>query len=432
MTHLMNRRSMLKRSAAAGAGAMVLTNGILARGQSPNEKLNIACIGIGGRGSANVNGVKRENLVALCDVDKNRGGKMFEANPKAKQYTDFRKMLDELDSQLDAVVVSTPDHTHYHPAIMALRMGKHLYCEKPLAHSVAECRFITDEAKKQGVATQLGAQRHAMSNMHRVVELIKSGAIGQVTECHAWIGGSRGMPSMPSEFPEVPDHLDWDLWLGPAEYRQYSPAYCPYKWRFWWDFGTGETGNWGCHVLDIPYWALDLKYPTAVKASGPELDPERTPKSMHVEYTYPARGDQPGLPLHWYHTTKPPCIEEYGIEAKPPGTGVLFVGSKGMLMTSFGNHVLLPEDKFADFEYPEPFIPDSPGFHKEWILAAKGGEPATCNFDYSGPMAESVILGNTCYQLGKNFAWDAENLKAVGVPEAEALIHPTFRKGWEW
>ncbi len=430
MTRIFSRREMLRRSAMTGTAAMVLSNGILARGASPNEKLDLAVIGLGGRGGANLNGVSGESVVGLCDVDDERAGKAYEKFPKARKFYDFRVMLDEIGKQLDAVVISTPDHTHYHPAIMAMERGLHCYCEKPMAHAVSEVRQMTDLAREKGLATQLGVQRHTIPNMHRVVELIKGGAIGEVRECHAWIGGDRGMPDVPKEYPPVPAHLKWDLWLGPATDRPYSPAYSPYNWRFWWDFGTGEMGNWGCHILDIPYWALDLQYCNKVSATGPEVDPQRTPKSMSVRYEFPARGDLAPVALNWYHTkTGPPILKELGISLK--GANNLFIGSKGMLLCGFSSHVLLPEDKFADFERPEQTIPDSPGFYKEWITACKGGEAATCNFDYSGPMAETILLGNVAFRTGEAFAWNASELKSADCTAIDALNFPEYRKGWE-
>ncbi len=430
MPHAIHRREMLRRTAVTGSAAMVLTNGILAHGASPNEKLDIGVIGLGGRGSANLNGVAGENIVALCDVDDERAGKAYDKFSKARKFYDFRVMFEEMEKQIDAVVISTPDHAHFHPAMMAMERGMHCYCEKPMAHAVSEVRAMTDLAREKGLATQLGVQRHTIPNMHRVVELVKSGAIGKVRECHAWIGGERGMPAVPTEYPPVPAHLKWDLWLGPAAERPYSPAYVPYNWRFWWDFGTGEMGNWGCHILDIPYWALDLKYCTKVSATGPDVDPQRTSKSMAVRYEFPSRDEQPPVVLNWYHTkSDPPVLKELGIS--PNGANNLFVGSEGMLLCGFNSHVLLPEDEFGDFERPEPTIPDSPGFHKEWIGACKGGEAATCNFDYSGPMAETVLLGNVAYRTGEAFEWDAAELKSPGSTVIDGLNFPVYRKGWE-
>ncbi len=427
MTLRINRRRAIK-TAAAG---IAMYHGAAARttfaDESPNEKLNIACIGVGGRGSANVGGVKSQNLVAFADVDDKRAGKAYENHPKTKRFRDYRKLLDGVGKDLDAIVISTPDHTHFHPAYAAMQLGLHVYLEKPLAHNVWETRTLTDLARKNNLATQLGAQRHAMTNMHRVVELVQSGAVGTVTEVHSWIGGSRGMPDLPKDNPPVPESLDYDLWLGPAEYRPYHPSFCPYGWRFWWDFGTGETGNWGCHILDIPFWSLGLKYPNRVDASGPEIDPERTPKSMHVTYKFPATDKSDAVDLHWYHGT-PAILKKHGLSEK--GNNTLFIGTKGMLLCGFNQRKLLPEDQFVDFKPPEAFIPDSPGFHKEWISACRGGDAATCNFDYSGPMAETVLLGNVAYRAG-GFDWDSKTLGTGGSTKAQSLIRETYRKGWE-
>ncbi|MDR1291251.1 MAG: Gfo/Idh/MocA family oxidoreductase [Planctomycetaceae bacterium] len=446
-----SRRHVLKASAIFGSGILFLPNNILAHGQSPNEKLSVAFIGLGGQGKFQLDNIgdKQKNLVnvvALCDVDDVRAGDAYKRFEKAQKFQDFRVMFDKLENSIDAVTVSTPDHTHYHPVIRAIRAGKHVYCEKPLAHSVAEIRIITSEAARMKVATQLGCQRHAYRNMARVVELIKSGAIGDVTEVHSWIGTDRGMPAKPDGVGEPPSTLDWQNWLGPCPtdwkfaMTGNKSAFVPYNWRFWWDFGTGETGNWSCHILDLPFWALDLKYPIKVSASGQEVDVERTPKAMEVVYDFPARGGLPALKLYWSHTKKPACFEKFNIktpvknkENKDVNPNNLFVGTKGMIFAGFDRHALLPESDFKDFEYPKKMIPDSPGFHLEWINACKGGEPATCNFAYSGPMAEAAILGNTAFKAGhKTFEWDAENLIAKNCPEVQNAIKPDFRKGWEY
>ena len=424
------RRDFVKTTAAIGAGYWVSGAAMAADSPSPNEKLNVAVIGVGGRGSANLSGVSKENVVALCDVDDNRAGKAYDKFPKAKKYYDFRRMLEEMEREIDAVVISTPDHTHFHPAMMAMRMGKHCYCEKPMAHSVWEVREMTKLAAEKKLATQLGAQRHALENMHRVVELVQAGAIGDVGEVHSWIGGSRGMPKVPTDFPTVPSHLKWDLWLGPASNRKYSPAYCPYNWRFWWDFGTGETGNWGCHILDIPFWALGLTYPTRVDASGPTIHEQTTPKAMTTRFDFPAVGKRPAVVLHWYHAKDgPPILKEKGVSGK--GANTLFIGSEGMLICGFGSRKLLPEDKFSDYQPPDPTIPKSPGFHREWINACKGSPPATCHFDYTGPLTETVLLGNAAYRAGGGFTWNAADLTAEGNENAAQFIRPPFREGWE-
>jgi predicted dehydrogenase len=428
MSQTMHRRDLLKTTLALGTGYF-LRNSLASAADSPNEKLNVACIGVGGQGAANVKGLSSQNLLAFADVDDQRAAKTYEKFPQVKRYRDYRRMFDELHGKLDAVAISTPDHMHFHPAYMAMQLGLHVYLEKPLAHNLWEVRTLTDLARKKKLATQLGSQRHAMANMHRVVELIKSGAIGDVREVHSWIGGSRGMPDVPTNTLPVPAHLDWDLWIGPARFRPYHTAYCPYNWRFWWDYGTGETGNWGCHILDIPYWSLDLKYPTSVEAFGSRPDPERTPTSMHVKFDFPARGILPALALHWYHAAKgPDILRDRGLSEK--GNNNLFIGSKGMLLCGFKSLELLPKDKFASFKAPEPFIPDSPGFHNEFIQACKGGSAATCAFDYSGPMAETVLLGNLACRTG-NFDWDAQSLAPANNAQAQGMIREEFRKGWE-
>jgi len=431
MTQKINRREVLITTAAVGTGYWLGASTRRSRAaDSPNEKLNLAIIGIGGRGSANLKGVSSQNIVALCDVDDERAGGAYEKFPKAKKFYDYRKMLAEVENEIDAVVISTPDHTHFHPAMMTLDMGKHLYCEKPMAHNVWEVRTMTNLAKQQGVATQLGVQRHTLPSVHRSVELIQSGAIGTVVEVHSWVGGDRGMPSIPADKEAVPAHVKWDLWLGPTEAHDFHETYCPYGWRFWWDFGTGEMGNWGCHILDIPFWALKLGYPTRVDAEGPEIDSSRTPKSMSTHFEFPARDGRPALKLHWHHTkTGPAILKEKGIDAG--GHNTLFLGSKGMLLCGFKGYQLLPTETFENYQLPEPLIPQGPGFYNEWIGACQGGKAATCNFDYSGPLAETVLLGNAAYRSGAGFDWDSANLKTVGNDAAAKYIREEYRQGWQ-
>ena len=423
----LSRRDVLKHSALLGAGVFLGTGSRPVFGKGPNEKLNIACIGVGGRGASNVNGVSSQNLVAFADVDDERASGAYKRYPKATTYRDWRKMLDAHGSKLDAIVISTPDHTHFHPALAAMQLGLHVYMEKPLAHNVWETRMLTDLARKKGLATQLGAQRHAIPNMARVVEIVRSGAIGEVREVYSCCGGGRGMPEIPQDRPPVPSTLDYDLWIGPADYRPYHPSFCPYGWRFWWDYGTAEAGNWGCHILDIPFWALDLKYPERVDATGPAVDPERTPKSMQVTYKFPARGQHPPLTLHWSHG-KPAALAERKIPTDK--TNTVFIGSKGILTCDFGQYRLLPEADYADFTPPEPSIPPSRGFHNEWIAACRGEGPATCHFDYSGPLAETVLLGNVAYRTA-GFDWDPVTLTTKGCEKAASLIRESYRAGWD-
>ena len=436
MTRSINRRDLLKSAAALGTGLFLGTPNPRAFAAA-NEKINVGFIGIGGRGAANLGSMVRlgENVVALCDVDDARAGKAYQRYPKARKFKDFRRMYDAIAKQIDAVVISTPDHTHFHPAMAALQLGKHLYCEKPMAHSIWEVRQMTDLARKQKVATQLGVQRHTIPNVHRVVELIKAGAIGKVTEVHSWIGGTRGMSKIPEDRPEVPAHLDWDLWQGPVAPRPYHSTYCPYGWRFWWDYGTGETGNWGCHILDIPFWALDLDSPTHVSASGPPVHALTTPRSMATHMKFPTRGGRPAVMLNWYHANSgPEILKKHGLSAG--GNNTLFIGSEGMLLCGFSKRKLLPESKFPGgrpaAEVDIKRIPASPGFYREWTAAIRGGGPATCHFDYSGPLTEAVLLGNVAYRSGgKEFAFDQKTLTITGNPRAAGLIKPAFRVGWQ-
>ncbi len=438
-----SRRRFLQASATAAATTFAAP--AIVRGQNLNEKLNIAIIGSGGRGGANLNGVKSENIVALCDVSQANLDSAAAKFPKARTVRDFRKLYDHAD-EFDAVVVSTCEHTHTFATLPALQLGKHVYCEKPLTHSVYEARVIREAANKAGVATQMGTQIHAGDNYRRVVELVQSGAIGTVSDVHVWVGRAWGwheneaaskaakdivfVQDRPTKADPIPEGLDWDLWLGPAPERAFSNLYVPGpKWYRWWDFGNGTMSDLGSHWIDLPFWALDLDHPLTIEASGPPANAEVAPASMEARYTYGARGDRAPLNLTWYQGThKPDLWKEKAIPQW--GSGVLFVGDKGMLLADYGKHMLLPEADFADFEAPEPFIPKSKGHYAEWIHACKTGEPTTCNFEYAGWLTEANHLGNVAYRVGKKIEWDAQNMTAKNLPEAERLIRRPYRQGW--
>ncbi len=434
MNPLVSRRHFLGR-ASAGAGLLILS-GTRGFGKiSPNEKLNIGVIGVAGRGGDDLAEVGTENIVALCDIDDHNRAAAAKKYPGAKTCNDFRQLIDQKD--LDAVVVGTPDHAHAVQAVAALRSGRHLYCEKPLARTVSEARIITDTARKMRKVTQLGTQIHAGGNYRRVVELVKSGAIGKVAEVHVWVNSSYGGKERPTGTAPVPPHIHYDLWLGPVPERPYSPEYLPFHWRDWWAFGGGSLADFGCHFMDLPFWALDLKYPRAVEVvDGPPVHPESTPPWLIVRYEFPAREDpppgarQPPVKLTWYHGGKHPALltdEQY---AKWKG-GVLFMGEKGMLIADYNRRALWPEKDFEAFKPPEKSIPDSVGHHKEWINAIKNGGPTTCHFDYSGPLSEAALLGNVAFRAGKRLEWDPQKLRAKNCPEADQFLQHHYRPGWK-
>jgi predicted dehydrogenase len=427
-SHHFTRRQFL-RSSALAAGATALAGPALLRGKSLNEKLSIGIIGAGGRGASNTQDVSGENIVALCDVDENNLNKAAAKFPNARKYFDFHKLLEE-GKDLDAVVVSTAEHTHAFATMMAIKLGKHVYCEKPLTHSVWEARQIAEAATKAKVATQMGTQIHAGDNYRRVVELVQTGAVGPIRECHVWVSRAWGGGDRPKGVYPVPPQLHWDLWLGPAPERPYHPDYFPGpKWYKYWDFGSGTMSDLGSHFNDLPFWALKLRYPLTIEAAGPPVSPETAPASMSASYEYGARGEMPPVKLTWYQgEMKPP--QHVGGKIPKWENGMLFIGDKGMLLSDYGKHVLLPETDFKDFKPAEPFIPNSIGHHAEWIAACKTGSSTTCHFDYSGALTEANHLGNVAYRTGKKLIWDPVKLKAKNCPEADRIIHRQYRKGW--
>lgn len=440
-----NRRSFLAAGAATGAATILGAPSIL-RARNLNEKLNIAIIGAGGRGGHNTQMVGSENIVALCDVNENNLRAAAERFPKARTAIDFRKLFDHQD-EFDAVVVSTCEHTHAFATLPALQLGKHVYCEKPLTYNIEEARIIREAARKANVATQMGTQIQAGGNYRRVVELIQSGAIGKVHETHVWasrawgwhetpeIGKQAGDPflvtSVPPETAAVPSGLHWDLWLGPAPEREFSHAYFPGpKWYRWWDFGNGTMSDLGSHWIDLPFWALKLDAPLTIEAHGPDPHPEVAPASMSAVYEYGARGDLPPVKLSWHQGSSKPQIWKDKVIPQW-GDGVLFIGEKGMLLSDYGKHVLLPEEEFADFKGPDPFIARSPGHHQDWIAACKGGPATFSNFEYAGQLTEANHLGNVAYRVGKKIEWDTEKMEVTNTPEAEAYIKREYRGGWK-
>jgi predicted dehydrogenase len=432
MNRSLNRRRFLQTSALTGVGVWVATSQA-GLSRSPNEKLNIGIIGARGRGASNAKDVSSENIVALCDVDANRLEEAAKEYPQAQKYADWRKLLEQ--KNLDAVVVSTTDHTHAPACVWAMNRDLSVYCEKPVAHSVYEARVVQETylKRKDKIATQMGTQIHATDNYRRVVELIQGDAIGPVREAHVWCS-RQGLKNgeRPTDEPPVPAHLNWDLWLGPAPQRPYHPRYLPgcMTWEQWWDFGNGCLGDMGSHLIDLPFWALKLRDPLTVTAEGAQLRKETYPEWLVVHWEHPSRGDMPPCTLHWYDGIKRPKVEVPGQDLEKWGIGVLFVGDKGLLVADYGKRILLPEEKFKGFEPPKPSIPPSLGQHKEWLHGAKTGAPTLCNFDYSGKLIENNLLGTVAFRVGKKLEWDATALKARNCPEADPFIRCPYRAGW--
>ena len=434
MSEHLERREFLRRAVLAGTTTLAAGTGLshLARpalaAKGPNEKLNLACIGVANKGADNINNLTSENIVALCDIDSLHLGKMSERFPQAKTYADYRVLLDK-EKSLDAVVVSTPDHTHAIPVMWALRRGLDVYCEKPLAHSVYEVRQMREEAARQKAVTQMGTQIHAGDNYRRVVEIVQAGQIGPVSRVHVWMGGGI-RPGKRAKEGTPPSTVDYDLWVGPAPMRPFSPSHFEFNWRYWFDFGGGTLADFGCHYMDLPFWALDLRYPTSVEAKGEKTSAgdNDVPDNMQVDYHFPARGDKPPVHLTWYHGAwKPEGAEEYG-----KTSAVLFEGAdaSGRLLADYSTRKLFMLDG-TEPDPPPQTIPNSIGHWAEWAEACKTRGPTTCNFDYSGALAEAVLLGNVSYRTGgEKLDWDAEALRARNCSDADQYIRRAYRAGW--
>jgi predicted dehydrogenase len=442
MSQQLHRREMLRRAAMAGAGIWLAVPGrSRAQNVSANEKLNIAVVGCGGQGGENLNRVAGENIVALCDVDESRvagAGKRF---PAAKTFRDFRKMLDRMHQQIDAVVVSIPDHMHTPVSLAAMRLGKHVYCEKPLTWSIEEARLMAQTAGEHKVATQMGTQGMAGDRSRAGVEVVASGVLGEVTELHVWTDRAAGWwpqgVDRPKDTPPVPKGLDWDLWLGVAPARPYHPAYVPFRWRGWKDFGTGAVGDMGIHNAAMPFVGLELGRPTSaeiVQTSG--LKRETFPAWSMLRIELPASGGRGPITLYWYDGGKKPPAELIG-GREVAGNGAIVVGNKATLYSiewTGGDWVLLPEEKFRDYKPPKPTIPRAPGqsHHQEWIRACKGGPPTFCGFErFASLLTEIMLVGNLALRTGRRIEWNAEKMEARQCPEAEPFIKRRYRKGWE-
>ncbi len=404
---------------------------------APSDKLNIASVGAGGVCKSYIENCNSENIVALCDVDDARAGETYKTYPKARRYNDFRVMFDKEGKNIDAVIVGTPDHTHTIPAIMAMKMGKHLYCAKPLTRTIYETRLLHQVARETGVATQMSTQQNASDDHRLLAEMIWSSVIGDIREVHTWSNRPiwpQGL-KRPEDRPAVPGSLDWDLWLGPAPRRPYHPAYVPFAWRGWYDFGTGALGDMGCHQFDPIIKALKLTQPVKIQASSTKLFDETYPAGSVVHYDFEAREDMPPVHVTWY---------DGGLQPPKPGEldpdipfgdwngGLLLIGDKGkILCNAVGNNpMLIPKKRHEEYTPPAPTLPRSAGHYQEWITAAKGGQAAGANFDYGCPVTEMVLLGNLAIRTQKILHWDYDAMKITNHEEANQLIREPYHNGW--
>ncbi len=430
-----NRREFLKAGAVAGAGLVILKSGILRAGQSPNDKLHIAVIGVGGRGGSNLGDVKSENIVALCDVNAQNLANAAKGFPDAKKYDDWRKCLDQKD--IDAVVCSTTDHTHAFVNTWALNRGKSVYCEKPLANSVHEARTVREAYLKQKdkVATQMGTQIHAENNFRRVVELVRAGAIGAPKSVHVWCSRTPEGGDYLSAAGDPPQHLNWDLWIGPSPMHPYNSGYMGgcLAWNRFWDFGSGQIGDMGSHLMDIAYWAYDLRFPTTCKAEGTPVSKDTCPQWLEADWDHPANDWRPAVKVAWHDGGKKPGVPSEVFNREKMFQGAIFAGDKGYLVCDYGYRILMPTSgDMTQYKSPaaKDLIPPSKGHHKEWIDACKTDKKTLCNFDYSGALVEHNLLALVAYRVGKKLEWDAPNLKATNCPEADPFIKKTYREGW--
>lgn len=440
-----SRRGFLK--AAGTSAAFTILQPGSARTFAANERLQIASVGAGGQAAGDIGAVASENIVALCDVDWQRAAGTFNRFPGAKRYKDYRVMLDELDRNIDAVIVATPDHHHFHASMAAIRRGKHVYCEKPLTHSVWEARELTRAAREAGVATQMGNQAQASEQTRVVQEFVLDNAIGQIREAHIWTDRpSRGLfeeywpqgVSRPTDTPPVPDSLAWDLWLGPAPARPYNPAYLPAKWRGWWDFGTGALGDIACHYFDPVFRALQLGAPASVEASSTRVNQETYPVGSMITYEFPSRGEMAAVRLVWYdgglRPPRPAAIQDGDVMGT---NGLLLVGDDAVLLSDWESWRMYPEKRAREYGTPPRVLPRSPGHHAEWLSACKDGPAAGSNFDWAGPMTETVLLGNVALRpelredlTGKKLLWDAQQLGFTNHQPANEFLRREYRQGW--
>lgn len=441
MSYLTDRRRFLKSTALTGVGVFVAGTAAAEDSKSPNERIRFACIGVGGKGASDSGDAKRHgDVVAVCDIDNATLEKAAKRGfQKAARYNDFRKLLDEMGKNIDAVTVSIPDHMHAPATSMAMRMGKACYTQKPLARTIHEARRLGEIARETGVATQMGNQGTSFGPLRLTAATVRAGVIGHVKEVHVWTdrptwaqGGVRPPASA------APPNIDWDLWLGPAPQRPYAPGYHPHAWRGWWDFGSGALGDMACHTVNMPFMALDLRDPISVQAESSGHNRDSYPKWSIIKYEFPANADRPAVVMTWYDGGKTPPPELFGDEPMSK-TGVLLIGERGKLLAP-GDYCERGHKLFGGAS-PLATKPDyerSPGHFTELANAIKGGPPARSNFtNYASPLTETILLGNLAVwaapeagSQGKKIEWDAKSLTPTNAPEVASLVTPVYRAGY--
>jgi predicted dehydrogenase len=411
---------------------------------SPNEKINVVGIGVGGKGMGDISSCRRENVIALCDPDSERAGEAFYRFKDAKKYVDYRKMFDEIGDQIDACTISTPDHTHAPAAFRAISLGKHVYVQKPLTHTIAEARMLKNLAKEKGVITQMGNQGHCGDGVRELCEMMWSGAIGDVTEAHIWTNRPIWPQGITEPLPEetIPGTLDYDLWIGTAPMRPYNKGYVPWNWRAWWDFGCGAIGDMACHIMDPAFWSLKLYEAESYKIQAmyeEGMNNQTGPNKSQIKYQFPARGDMPPVTVTWYDGgIKPPRPESVpeGQQLGDGDNGSLFIGTTGcMTAGEYGGKArLLPDEKMADYTMPDQTIPRIPkeSPYQNWLDCIRSGEQPASNFSYAAPLTEVANMGNVAlHSGGKELEVDVINMRITNIPEANQLLTKEYRKGWE-
>ncbi len=428
------------------AGCKTNSAQVTPKKRSPNELVNCAGIGVGGKGLSDIMNCRKENVVALCDVDQRRAEEAYYRLPDAKRYTDYRKMLEEMGDRIDAVTISTPDHTHAPAAYMAMEMGIHVYVQKPLTHTVAEARLLSETARKNNVVSQMGNQGHSGNGVRELCEIIWDGAIGDVREAHIWTDRPSGrwpqgvgepLPKQP-----VPAELDWNLWLGAAPVRDFNTGYVPHKWRGWWDFGCGALGDMACHIMDPAFWALrlgDAKTFSCEIVSMEDWNTQTPPARSVIKYSFPARAAMPPVAVYWYNDgVRPPRPEGVpeGEELGDGKNGSYFVGSEGVATSGEygGNSRLLPDARMAEYTLPEPTVDRVPGqnHYRDWLDAIKGLKQAACSdFSYAGPFTEMVLVGALALKSGETVEYDVARGQVTNNPKANAMLTKAYRQGFE-